>query len=61
MEELSRELEHANSRADRGSDTVGSSDEKIMQSQRRAEEAEKELEDTNNSYRERMSQLENDY
>ena len=62
VEELSRDLEHANSRAVRGTAAGdGATDEELVQSQRRAEAAERELEETNSSYRERMSQLENDY
>lgn len=59
VEELTRELEHANSRADR--DIGGGSQQQLQDSQRRAALAERELEETHNAYRERTAQLENDY
>ncbi|PWN53649.1 hypothetical protein IE53DRAFT_301311, partial [Violaceomyces palustris] len=58
VEELTRELEHASSRASRGAEGDG---QYLAEAQQRAEAAERELAESNASYKERLAQLENDY
>ncbi|KAN0060201.1 hypothetical protein ACQY0O_007530 [Thecaphora frezii] len=60
VEELTRELEHqASRRASRGGS--GADGVVVLEAQERARRAEEELAETTASYKERMTQLENDY
>lgn len=57
VEELTRELEHATTRAAR----VSANAPQVEEAQRRATLAERELEEAHTTYRERAAQLEHDY
>lgn len=59
VEELTRELEHAGSRADRNGPDGSTAD--AEDAQRRASLAERELQEAHATYRDRTAQLENDY
>jgi regulator of replication initiation timing len=61
LDSFKRQLDTASVRSKRGSLLGAASNEKLAAAHKRAEEAEREVYETTNSYKERMSQLENDY